>query len=322
MKFLLSFLSLFFVGHILAGPRENFINWIDSTVQSYSINWETVQSEFENYTQNNYTTCKTVAFFLKKTGYKKSTLKIQTYRMDVPKNYPTFRQLGEKSKSILSDLEVYLLELIKTNNLQNDQNFYTYIWLYLNHINYMSMNGKTPYVMRSELYQLKAFTGNDESLFEKISLILLAQKLFSDREYQSDEETLNYIDKTKVKYGNDRIKKMSDLESDSNDLDSTQFVEVEPQFIGGIQNMVSHINLNVVYPSKCQEMNQQGIVFVQFIIDKSGEVRDVEIIKGVHPLLDKEAFRVVSIMPDWIPGMQNYENVNVRFTLPINFRLS
>ncbi len=66
----------------------------------------------------------------------------------------------------------------------------------------------------------------------------------------------------------------------------------------------------------------QGRVYVQFIVGKDGTIRDINIIKGVHKILDREALRVVKGMPKWSPGKQRGKAVSVRFTLPIKFKIN
>ena len=68
-------------------------------------------------------------------------------------------------------------------------------------------------------------------------------------------------------------------------------------------------------------MNIQGRVICTFVVERDGSVSDIRIAKSVDPSLDKEAVRVVSAMPRWIPGRQNGQNVRVKYTLPVTFRL-
>ena len=101
-----------------------------------------------------------------------------------------------------------------------------------------------------------------------------------------------------------------------------QVVEDDPQFPGGIQELMKYLQKNIKYPSICQEQGIQGRVIVQFVVEKDGSIADVQVIKAVNPYLDKEAVRVVSTMPKWSPGKQRGKPVRVRFTLPVTFRLS
>jgi TonB family protein len=98
-------------------------------------------------------------------------------------------------------------------------------------------------------------------------------------------------------------------------------VEQMPQFPGGQDSLLSFIRQNLNYPEKASDKGIQGKVLVSFIVDKSGKVRDVELKRGVDPLLDAEALRVIRLLPHWVPGMQDGKAVNVSYVLPLNFKL-
>ena len=97
------------------------------------------------------------------------------------------------------------------------------------------------------------------------------------------------------------------------------FVDYEPEFPGGAAAMSRWIQENVTYPTYALEHNEQGIVYVKFVVGKTGEIGAVKVVKGVSESLNAEALRVVSLMPRWKPGMIQGEPVPVNFTLPINF---
>lgn len=99
------------------------------------------------------------------------------------------------------------------------------------------------------------------------------------------------------------------------------YAEEEPTFNGGNTALYHFISENVVYPQISIEQRDQGKVFVEFIIEKSGEITNAKIVRGVSPELDKEAIRVIEKMPPWNPGTQSGKPVRTRFTIPINFRL-
>jgi periplasmic protein TonB len=99
------------------------------------------------------------------------------------------------------------------------------------------------------------------------------------------------------------------------------FVDYEPEFPGGAAAMSRWIQENVTYPTYALEHNEQGIVYVKFVVGKTGEIGAVKVVKGVSESLNAEALRVVSLMPRWKPGMIQGEPVPVNFTLPINFVL-
>ena len=98
-----------------------------------------------------------------------------------------------------------------------------------------------------------------------------------------------------------------------------EVVEQQPQFPGGSVNgwLADHIK----YPVVAAEIGISGRVVVQFVVERDGSVSQVKVVRGVDPSLDKEAQRVISSMPKWIPGKQNGQAVRSRFTVPVTFRL-
>ncbi|MBI5540264.1 MAG: energy transducer TonB [Bacteroidia bacterium] len=102
----------------------------------------------------------------------------------------------------------------------------------------------------------------------------------------------------------------------------TDSVIIMPEFPGGQDAMMDFIGTNIRYPTYAKEKGIEGKVFIRFIISKTGKVDSVTVLKGVYPLLDEEAIRVVAKMPDWKPGMQDGKPVNVSFHIPINFKLN
>ncbi len=101
-----------------------------------------------------------------------------------------------------------------------------------------------------------------------------------------------------------------------------EIVENMPEFPGGMAELMKFLQQNIKYPEQAQKDSIQGRVIVQFTIKKTGEVSNATVIRSVSPELDAEAIRVVNAMPLWTPGEQKGEPVNVKFTLPIQFRLT
>ncbi len=97
--------------------------------------------------------------------------------------------------------------------------------------------------------------------------------------------------------------------------------EQMPQFPGGEKELMSFISKNLKYPAVPAENGIQGRVVIRFVVSKTGDVTDVQILKGLDPSCDKEAVRVVKAMPKWIPGRQNGRTVPVYYTLPVTYRL-
>ncbi len=98
-------------------------------------------------------------------------------------------------------------------------------------------------------------------------------------------------------------------------------VPVKPQFRNGDADLITYIVKNVDYPDFAYEIGIEGTVYVQFVIDAQGFVTQTEIKKGADKLLDKEALKVISNMPEWKPGMQNGHAVAVRMIIPIKFEI-
>jgi len=98
-------------------------------------------------------------------------------------------------------------------------------------------------------------------------------------------------------------------------------VEQMPSFPGGDAALMEYLSKNVKYPVVAQENGVQGRVIVTFVVERDGSVTDVKVIRSVDPSLDREASRVISSMPRWIPGKQNGSAVRVKYTVPVTFRL-
>lgn len=98
-------------------------------------------------------------------------------------------------------------------------------------------------------------------------------------------------------------------------------VDKQPEFPGGTEAMYKYIGEQVRYPDDAQKAGVEGKVFIEFVIGADGKVGNVQVKRGVHASLDKEAARVVSSMPDWKPGEKDGKKVAVRYILPMNFQL-
>ena len=95
-----------------------------------------------------------------------------------------------------------------------------------------------------------------------------------------------------------------------------------PEFKGGEKALLKYIADHVVYPEMAKENDIQGTVYVGFVVNEKGKVTNVSILRGVDPLLDKEAIKVIENLPDWKPGKQSGKNVKVRMQVPIKFQLA
>jgi protein TonB len=99
-------------------------------------------------------------------------------------------------------------------------------------------------------------------------------------------------------------------------------VEEKPTFQGGDMNDFSNwVKKKLVYPASAAKDKIQGKVFVEFVIDKSGRVKNVKVFRKAHPDLDAEAVSVIKSSPAWTPGKMKNKLVDVFVILPVTFKL-
>ena len=90
----------------------------------------------------------------------------------------------------------------------------------------------------------------------------------------------------------------------SNAQETYEIVEKQPEFPGGLAAMQEYLANNIIYPIEAIESGIQGMVYIKFLVTKSGEIEQLKIVRGVDDLLDNEAKRVILLMPKWVPGEQ------------------
>ena len=110
------------------------------------------------------------------------------------------------------------------------------------------------------------------------------------------------------------------------DLDETagpvyENVEQMPSFPGGIGALMQYLTTNIKYPVVAEENGIQGRVVCTYIVERDGSLTNISVSRSVDPSLDKEAVRIISSMPRWIPGKHNGSLCRVKYTLPVTFRL-
>lgn len=119
-----------------------------------------------------------------------------------------------------------------------------------------------------------------------------------------------------------RTQALSPVAVDENDNPlNFQVVERLPEFPGGMVEFMKWLTKNLKYPVLAQQQKIQGKVLVAFIINKDGTVTDQKVIKSVSPELDREALRVIRIMPKWKPGEDHGKPCRTYFSIPIIFKL-
>lgn len=100
-------------------------------------------------------------------------------------------------------------------------------------------------------------------------------------------------------------------------------VEEQAEFPGGIAAMQKYLGSNIQYPSMAREAGISGKCFLKFVVNETGEISNVEVLKGVPgcPDCDREAVRVVRSMPKWKPAKMTGRSVKCYFNLPVSFKI-
>ncbi|NOZ35454.1 MAG: energy transducer TonB [Chlorobi bacterium] len=114
------------------------------------------------------------------------------------------------------------------------------------------------------------------------------------------------------------------LEDTNNGEEDQIFIYVKnmPEFPGGVVALKRYIATHVVYPAVARENGIEGTVFLRFEVTKTGKIGKVELQKGVDPLLDNEAIKVIKTLPRFKPGEQNGKKVSVWYSIPVTFKLN
>lgn len=101
-----------------------------------------------------------------------------------------------------------------------------------------------------------------------------------------------------------------------------QVVEEMPEFPGGMDKLLEYLGKNIKYPSDAKEQGIQGRSIIEFVVNKDGSIVDPKVVHSLHPKCDEEAMRVIKTMPKWKPGKQRGKPVRVKYTVPVQFKLS
>ena len=104
--------------------------------------------------------------------------------------------------------------------------------------------------------------------------------------------------------------------------DIYSIVEEMPEYPGGNQAMMTYLGNNIVYPESCKAEGVEGIVFLSFVIDEEGKLKDLEVLRSPDDRLSKNAMEVVKKMPKWTSGKQDGKPVKVQYNLPISYKLA
>lgn len=111
-------------------------------------------------------------------------------------------------------------------------------------------------------------------------------------------------------------------ETETQETEIFTVVEDQPGYPGGDEARIKYLAENIKYPQMARESQIQGTVYVTFVVEKDGRVRDVRVLRGIGGGCDEEAIRVIQNMPRWNPGKQRGKPVRVQFNMPIKFTLA
>ena len=136
----------------------------------------------------------------------------------------------------------------------------------------------------------------------------------------------------KTYYDNGQLKRQDIYEYDvfvsgncytKSGADTTHFpYSIDPHFPGGEYEMNKFIASKIRYPEMSKEMGNNGTVYVKFSVEADGSISNVTILRGVDEQIDREAMRVIKMMPNWVPGCVDGKVCVIRFVLPIKFYLN
>lgn len=139
---------------------------------------------------------------------------------------------------------------------------------------------------------------------------------------EDDEEIEEELEIQDLEVDEDtEIEIIEEVEEEVEEEQIFTIVEDMPTFPGGDEALFRYLSENIDYPAMAADAGIQGVVYVSFVVDKDGQVKDVKVLRGIGGGCDKEAIRVVKSMPKWAPGRQRGKSVKVQYNLPVRFRL-
>jgi len=162
-----------------------------------------------------------------------------------------------------------------------------------------------------------------QTMYFSIVIIFLAIGFTASRHKHKQNTTTNVITempmpdvhKTYSPYESNQKEDVENLEQ------IYQVIEQMPQFPGGEVELMDIISRRLKYPVSALRNDIQGKVILRFVVTRNGRIVNPEVVRSLDPDCDREAFRVLTSLPRFIPGKQNGANVNVYYTLPITFKL-
>lgn len=161
----------------------------------------------------------------------------------------------------------------------------------------------------------------DTSVFSSTPIDLCIVPKYYQKVYQNP--MVFYPSKRRWAYVENNHRSVNKIMEEKLGYDADEDVKLDklPSFPGGLEEMFSFIRENLTYPERAQNMEIQGTIYVSFVVDKSGNLCDIMVVKSVSKELDNECLRIMKLMPKWEPGMLDDKPVNVYFIIPFTFKL-
>jgi len=301
VKNLVFILFLLAVFDAQASKEEKMlIEWLDLSFDKNNLNWERTSNEFLFFIGEEFKESEDINQALTTISEKKKFRKTSFSDLNLAK-YKFLHSNAKKTSSIIESLFYFLRSEVKDDSRWEKFDYLTKIYLAIYSFNSEPLNDNSCQLFAKKLKFLYKNVSK-KVLADKLTVIFMINRIF-DVGFEIDLENNNKD------------------ESGINDNDIVDFAEVEPSFLGGEEGLSFFIRQNIEYPKSSREMGDQGVVYVQFVVGRDGSIGRVKVVRGVTDELDKEAKRVISIMPRWRPGLQKGKAIRIRFTLPINFKL-
>jgi protein TonB len=159
---------------------------------------------------------------------------------------------------------------------------------------------------------------SETSVVKKIPVLSVA-----DKRAKFEKQRADRAERKRIEY--EKLCKDAPSYSDAKGNLVYNKAESNPSFVGGNEAMMIYLKDNLKFPQDALDKQDEGLVYVDFVVGKNGIVREVEVTEQTNEDVDasfrSEAARVVGSMPKWSPGRQNGKAVDVKYSLPISFEI-
>jgi protein TonB len=207
---------------------------------------------------------------------------------------------------------------------------YVYLWSLKN------ANDLANYDLNQEIAEYEQY-----NTLKDIDTIQFEKPVQKKKIVKDEDKTFVVVDSTKQKVDTIQVVKLPEIKKDSLPKDSTAYadkpkdgsdngsdngvlytkLDVFPQFPGGVEALLLYLRQHTHYPEEAKNKKITGIVQIEFIVTKNGDIAKVAVKKGVNTLLDNEAMRVVKSFPKWKPAKRKGYPIDANFVLPFRFML-